>query len=211
MQTYDSCKELDDGVILNNQLKLCKECRSYDSNKLMSKSAAKLEYLLTDKDFASLKSAQCKNSYNRSIMTNLYLVTDLKRAATKKHGGLKKLKAIKKEREKKRLKKKKLAIELRQFRRKELNDHLVSIGVGGIRPDSVLCQNYLDQGDRCGYTIKQIGDILLEMGFYYKHTDYHSILLNLRQKDRRYNHRGYYDEYDGWDSGGSGTSIPVVK
>ena len=77
--------------------------------------------------------------------------------------------------------------EIDEERKEELEAYLKSIGLSGIRSDSVLCRNYIVKkgNDKCEFTKEQIGDIMLEMNFYYSKTTYNSCLSKIRSEKRR--------------------------
>lgn len=177
---------------LNNELYLCKDCFTFGSGKLITKTGSMREYMLTDNDLVNLKSAKCRNNHCSGMETTLYLISDIELASTNKHGGVKKMEDKKLKLETKREQKKKLDNERKEYRRKELDDYIKSLGMAGIRGDSALCENFIEKGENSGYTAKEIGDILSEMEFYYKKTEYSSILKRMRD-DEIQNYHNYYE------------------
>ena len=81
----------------------------------------------------------------------------------------------------------------RECLKNELNKYNLKI-----RNDSVLCDNFIEGDDT--YTLNELVNIMVEMDWYYKYTNYSKIIKNLYNeffyKQRSY---GYYDELNEYD------------
>jgi len=86
------------------------------------------------------------------------------------------------------------------IRRQELEVYLKNLGLPGVRSDSVLCENYINNGDLSGFTLKQVADICAEMHFYYTKTDYSSLLGQIRyDNDGCYSSSSDSEDFDNYD------------
>jgi hypothetical protein len=81
----------------------------------------------------------------------------------------------------------------REILKNELNKYNLKI-----RNDSVLCDNFIEGDDT--YTLNELVNIMVEMDWYYKYTNYSKIIKKLYDdffhKQKSY---GYYDELDEYD------------
>lgn len=185
----DSC-DYDCNNIEDDRLDVCKECRSKKPSLLITKTKALELYPLSKDDFDNVRHIQ----YNGVFVTYLYLIKDIEYLCVKKHGSKEKSDAVIEKKLNKKLEKKKYIEDSRNFRRKELDDYLKSICLPGIRNDSVLCENYINQGIVAGFTKEEIGVIMTEMKFYYEKTNYSKILYKMKgdELEDRKEHRGWY-------------------
>jgi len=154
------------------------------SMKLMSKQRAMETYALTANDLATLRSARGKNPYSRQMYTVLYLIDDVEEKAIEKHGSKEKILKKIGEREARKNEKYEKKKADKSRRRAELSAQMYKLGLGLIRSDSVLCNDYIEKGPECGFTVDEICQILKEMDFYYKHTDYRNHLRQVRADNR---------------------------
>jgi hypothetical protein len=170
--------------VLNNTLVICDKCTNPNSMKLVPKTAAMERYVLTSADLQGVQCAYGWQNGPTNITSTLYLIDDVEKIAINKYGSredaIKKIK----ERDNKRHDVAKRKSDVKDIRRKELNKYLVSLGVGGVREDSVMCQQYIEMGNQSGYTPQLIGDAYLEMNFFYTHTDYQTRLKAVRNEFR---------------------------
>lgn len=137
-------------------------------------------------------------SYKASYTTYLYLIKDIEHLCITKYGTEDEYKKVQTERIHKKHNKEVRKNNTINIREKELNNYLKSIGLPGIRNDSEICMNYIENGDKGGFTKEQIGEIMHEMKFYYEYTDYKNILQKSRHEamsDMR-----KYDGYCNWSS-----------
>lgn len=176
----DSCEN--DNNYNNPILQLCKTCSKMDSNKLITKTDAIKKYALNKKDLDNIRCKSYMNQYKTE--SYLFLIKDVKTIAINKYGTEEKLNEkinyLNKRRESKQNRKNNQMIE----NRNNLNKHLKQIGLGGIRNDSTLCENYIEKGEDSGFTVEEIGKILLEMRFYYNYTNYNDLLKKYRHDER---------------------------
>ncbi len=173
-----------DNATMNHQLPLCKVCYNLSSMKLMSKQRAMETYALTQTDLATLRSARGKNPYSKQMYTVLYLIDDVEDKAIEKFGSKEKILKKINDREAKKNEKILKNKADKSRRKSELGAHLYKIGLGTVRPDSVICTNYIDKGADAGFTVDEIGQILKEMDFYFKYTNYKTLLRQVRADSR---------------------------
>jgi hypothetical protein len=179
--------------INNDDLEICTTCKNIIPTKLITKTDAIKNYVLNNNDLDGVRHI----SYRTMYTTYLYLIEDVEYVAIKKHGSIDKLND-------KICKKKELVIarkrnkdNLISLRKKELTEYLNSINVE-LRTDSVLCSNYIEKGEKSGFTPQQIGDILKEMDFYFNCTNYKTMLPTYRrQLQNSYYYNDYYN-YNRW-------------
>ncbi len=185
----DNCNYNKDDINSAN-LSVCKECFKKNPSVLITQTNACDTYAINKKDLDNVRRIEYKGTYK----TYLFLIDDVENIAINKYGSIK---ACEKEisnrltRKKEKLDSK---IKSRKMREEELNKYLKSICLPGIRSDSVLCANYIERGEKAGFTKEEIGKIMYEMKFYYELTDYSSILYDLRGEEIR-DMRGYYGYY----------------
>ena len=175
----------DNKGIQQNGLTLCKKCYDPSSEILRCQSEAMIQYALNKKDLEELDYAVAYNTHSGHYDTKLYLVTDLHDLAVQKWGSDDKLRRVIEERGKRRDEKRDRKMQERRERKRSLQDHLIGLGLEGIRGDSAICADYIENGDNSEWTIDSISEVMLEMEFYYKKTDYGQIL----RQTRNYYHR----------------------
>jgi hypothetical protein len=127
-------------------------------------------------------------------MTYLFLVKDIENVCIQKYGSKEAYQKIMNDKLTKKKEKQDRIVKSKEAWRKELNHYLKSIGLNGVRSDSSLCDNYINHGPKSGFTKEEIGEIMLEMKFYYDHTNYRNILHTMRREeiaDMR-DYGGYY-------------------
>ena len=164
-------------LIYSNNLEICKTCYSAKQPNLITKTDAKKEFPISDKDIDGVRHI----TYIKKYTINLFLIKDIEFIATKKFGSVE---AYKKKQNDKKINKEKReneTIKKKEYNKDYLDKYLKSIGLPGIRDDSTLCQLYIDQGERSGYTVEKIGKIMSEMNFFYTKTNYYTTLNKLRQ------------------------------
>jgi len=188
----DYC-DYDETTIHANKLTVCNKCSKQKTGIMITQSDAIKKYPITKADLENIRKVQYKGIY----MTYLFLIKDIEAACVAKHGSKKAYKELMANKLIKQKEKKKHKEDSRAARKKELNDYLKSICLPGIRNDSVLCENYIEKGDKSGWTKEEIGSIMLEMSFYYDKTDYSTILYTLRgdeMRDMKEYGYGYWDD-----------------
>ena len=172
---------------------VCSGC--YKSETFISKTAAKNKYLMTDDDLDGLF------FYTKMFFRNLacfYWLNDIETYANRHHPEWREkeeareqrrayLEATKEERAQAKAKKAQRAYEKAQqaseARRQELTEALRIHGLS-LRSDSKLCNAYIEGGLKTlsertygrYQTISDIVETMLEMAFYYDHTDYDSLV-----------------------------------
>lgn len=181
----DSC-EYNKDYIYNNELELCKKCRDIKSNKLITKTNSKKQYFLNNKDIENVRHISYKGIHE----TYLYLLNDMENISINKWGSEKIIKEKLNQKEEKLNKKK----QDKDFRKKELLEHLREIGLNNIRKDSSLCQDYIEKGENSGFDKYQIGEIMKEMKFYYEQTNYKKLL----REQRYFEKKQFFDYYYDW-------------
>lgn len=189
----DSC-DYNTTNIYSNSLFVCKICRKSNPNKLITKSNASKEYILTSPDFDNVRHIEYRGVYT----TYLYLIKDIEFIAIKKHGSLESVQNKIKLKEEKINNRQEELLRKKEFNKKHLDDYLKSIGLAGILEDSYLCQEYIEKGDHCKFSLNEIGVVLKEMNFFYNYTDYAKLLKNGR-KELIQEIRSY-DRYRFWNS-----------
>jgi len=189
----DLC-EYDIDLINNESLELCSTCSSRESENLLTKTESIKEYLLSSNDLEDVRKIEYKNAYKTK--SYLYLKPDIEHLAIIKHDSLDNMKHKKDEKNLKSIQRKNKKLLSEQQRKNELDGYLKSIGLNGFRNDSVLCDEYLK--NRTNLSKEEIGIILIEMNFYYTHTDYAQELYDNRQE--RYINKDHHCEEDLRDS-----------
>lgn len=179
-----SCSS-DDGINRKGNLNICKKCWSPKSGLLINKTRAMKEYALPESQLYSLRYALKKNSYGNNDII-LFLLSDVKNKAIAFYGSLEEAEKEVKKRSDKREFNKQRKQQLQNDRRAELNQYLISRGLGPIRSDSYICAQYVEKGDASGYTIIEIGEIMEEMNFYYRHTNYKKLLSKCYDEFKMY-------------------------
>jgi hypothetical protein len=171
-------------------LKLCFEC---SKNNLIIKTDSKKRFSLSDKDMENLKYDIKRTGLGRKC--NLYYIKDVENYAIKKYGSKESYeKSVKTKLDRKKAKLKLKANKIEE-RTKELKKCLKKANLK-FREDSILINQYInDSGE---LTISEIIDILTEMQFYYKNTDYSNILKKDRQKKKELMFGNEYWLYKEW-------------
>ena len=182
------------GGYLRHELILCDNCFKRESGKLMTKTATMSEWALSQKDLDGLEHALGYNTYSREYNVKLYLVEDVKSRSIEKYGSLVKVKNKLEDRTNRIEQKQESLKKLKEYRRKELDEHLKSICLPGIRNDSAICDEYIEKGDKSRWSIREIGAIMTKMDFLYKHTQYSKYLKDIRRDYDRYRFNNYYEE-----------------
>jgi len=194
MSTCESCLTIEENLnsfsqnsetICENRLNLCKKCHLNKENKLITKTNAKKEYMLNDKDIEKLRYITRRNSFRHGINTTLYLVKEIEKISDEKYGNKEKRENIRYEKNQKKEQKEKQKECHKENRRKNIDNYLKNIGLSGIRSDSMLCENYIEKGEKSRYNIIEIGIIMKEMDFYYSVTEYPMILSKMRREQRK--------------------------
>lgn len=171
-----------DNANVRDDLLLCKSCFNPSSGKLVSQTEAKRSYALSQKDINTLNYATSYNSHSGNFDTKLFLKSDLNSCAVAKYGSQEKLKEQLENRHKRRTEIQNRKEMAQQDRRRKLQKYLVSIGLPGIREDSTICSDYIEEGEDSGWTIESIGDVMKEMDFFYSKTNYPSVLRETRRE-----------------------------
>ncbi len=165
--------------VSNNGLVICEECLSPASMKLITKTHAQRRYVLSAKDLQGVRHALgWSNGHN--LASSLYVIDDVEKVAIQKYGSYENVIKKIKERDNRKNDIEKRNKDIKTSRRKQLNKYLIDIGLNGIRDDSIICQEYIDNGSKSDYTLEKIGDIMLEMEFYNTITDYQNQLRIVR-------------------------------
>jgi len=178
----------DKHTIYTNNLQICKECKQ--KNVLITQSKGMKKYALSKTDIVNIRHIQYKGSY----LTYLFLKKDLHRISKKKYGSTEARKIVVNKRKNRREERENKCSENRKYRYDKLNNYLKQIGLPGIRSDSTICERYIELGEKSGFTVEQIGDIMSEMKFFYEKTNYSDILYRLRGEEMREmrEYKGYY-------------------
>lgn len=187
---YKNCDNCDyDSIFMTNEeMIVCKDCFNSEPYSLVTQTNALKEYPITKKDLLNIRRIKYKGMFT----TYLFLIKDIHNICIQKYGSeaeYKKIKATKKNKQKE---KQDLKKHLQKQRTTELANYLKSIKLY-IREDSTLCYNYIQKGEKGGFTKEQIGEIMLEMKFLYEKTNYANILRSLRREYRSYCFRRWTD------------------
>ena len=176
----DNC-EYDSKGIYADELDVCKECRG-TKVALITQSDAVNRYPIAKNDLESVRRIQYKGTY----VTYLFLVKDVEHLCIEKFGSDEAYKKVMADKDVKKKERKDRVVKNESARRKELDEYLKSVGLTGVRGDSTLCDNYIEKGDKGGFSKEEIAKIMKEMEFYYNCTEYKSILYNRRNEEFRY-------------------------
>ena len=176
----DSCN-YDPTNIYSNSLTICEICLKSEPKKLITQTASLKPYLLTQKDLKNVRFLP----YPTSFKSYLYLIKDIDSLSLKKHGSKKELqKKIKINNERYEERKKYLENQ-KNDRRNNLINELKLNGIE-LRDDSIICKNYIDNGEKDGNSLYGIVDIMTEMKFYCEKTSYKELLQSTRRHKRRH-------------------------
>ena len=160
------------------------------------KTLAKSLFLLTDDELAGL-------SVEVVGRKKLFKYRELEAKARQKYGGENGLALERTRRQERAAKRRRTAERISQIpsRRVEIIDALKAVGLE-LRPDSKLCQRYIEDGVGEGWTVAKIVRRMAEMRFLHDHTKYTQILdsqsYSTYESAKEYytDHRGkerYYD------------------
>jgi len=186
----DNC-DYDIACVYADDLKVCKECRKAKTA-LITLTDATGKYPVNKTDLEAVRRIQYKGSY----LTYLFLIKDIEHLCVEKFGSDDAYKKVMADKNAKRKERQDRAINTASARRKELDEYLKSVGLNGVRADSVLCDNYIEKGDKSGFSKEEIAKIMKEMEFYHNCTDYRSILYDLRSEQFR--DMREYGDYHRW-------------
>jgi hypothetical protein len=169
-----------------------------DKDKKLTKTNAKELYCLTDKDLMGIPHNTVSLFGRKYMSANLYDKDVIEAIALKKYGDSDGIDNALRERDMKankrkqnKLLKEQQMIPIKQNRRTELDNYLKTLGLPGIRSDSALCSMYIEKGNKCGYSMERIGEIMKECDFLYNQTDYSSLVDEEIEEAKDY--KGYYD------------------
>jgi len=170
----DNCNYTVNGIHSNGYT-LCDEC--LNSNEIVIKRKLAVEnYRLTTKDLTGIRYIQ-----HPILFGDRFLTKDIDYLSIKKYGSKEareqaiKNRSIKREERLDRIEK------AQPIRRKELDDHLKSIGLSGVIDDLPICIDYIH--NKSNYTVEEIGRIMLEQHFYDTYTNYNDILNKINSDD----------------------------
>lgn len=186
-----NCRLCEKNKIKYDKLKLCNVC---SKDKLIIKTNAKNEYALSDKDMSNIEHNVVKLGFGRKC--NLYFIGDVEDYAINKYGSkdaykekVKRKQELKESRERKKE-------NLKNNKMIEMKECLKEVGLA-YRHDSELIEQYINgKGE---YSKEDIRYILLEMNFYYKHTNYSEKLKINRQKAKNDEFGKEYWMYKYWN------------
>ena len=156
--------------IEDDDLWVCTTC--YKGKVLTTKTDAIKKYPISQKDLVGVRHIE----YTGMYLTYLYLIKDVEQKCIDKHGSFDLSKTVQKNRKQRNDLRREIRKTEKDERRKALDTYLKSIGLDGIRGDSQLASMYIESGESCGHTITDIGNIMIEMKFYYNETCYSDIL-----------------------------------
>ena len=164
---------------------LCADCNMLDKYILITKTAAKKEYLLKDSDLEKLNeyTGECRRG-----MATFYLKEQVMVLACMKQNIM--LEVVDNQIIAKRESRKKKKEELMEKRKKELNDELKSVGLR-LRSDSVLCEKYIN-GDKT-YSLDWIVNRMCEMKYLF---DYCHMAECKNKVYRKYKEMNEHCPYD---------------
>lgn len=165
-----------------------------DRNALCMTSAKKA-YCLTDKDLIGVSHTLRPNPHYRSAAPmKMYAKLDLIRVAYKKYQDRGKMVTTKKKRDETSCKRKETKANQRQERETALRLELLKYDLY-IRDDSRVCNEYIQTGSGPnGENLQDVVEIMREMDWYFKHTNYRHVFQNIKD-EYRWN-REWYDIVD---------------
>jgi hypothetical protein len=166
------------GCMFEAEFEICKQCWE-ERKALITQTEATKEYYVTKKDIENVRHIERKLTF----YTKLYLVRDIQEIAYGKHGGAegfliyknKRIDRLNKMRSKKSFD--------RNSRRTELNNHLKSLGLTIQIETNELCENYVEKGDKSGFTKDQIGKLFFDKEFRRKDLEKYLKSLNIATND----------------------------
>jgi len=153
------------------------------------KSDAKSKYGLTDKDMEDIDYIEKYHRFHRVTM-KLYSIVDIMNKACEKYGSYENFIKEKREKQKKAIQKREEAERQIEKRRTELKDAMERQGIR-LRTDSVLCNNYIEKNIG---SIDHIVNVMVEMDFYFKYTNYDTEYS--REKDNYWRQQHYISDDD---------------
>ena len=162
-----------------------------DLESTITKTEAKQDFRLNDKDLTKLPCSERRNPYYRCAPPmKIYYVRDIVTAAKEKHGS-KRLMDEKVAKRKEASNKRRRTIEaVKQKRYDELVNKLGQHGLP-LREDSRLCEEYIERGVG---NIDHIVETMIEMNFYFQHTDYRQIYREVWRREKSFS--GWADADD---------------
>lgn len=188
-----NCNKDSSLCVKNNTLTLCGTCANYKNGYLLTNDSVKANYMLTNKDLIEMNFI-IKNEDGKYI--KMYLKKDIENKIIDKYGSKEKFYKKLTARDNRRKQK----YETIRDRRRELINYLRMLGLDGIREDSTVCELYIKKGVKSGFTKEEIGLIMLEMDFFYRKTNYKTILRTERKMYKKdmwsYCPREKYDDGD---------------
>ena len=184
MALCDSCTN-NANMYSNCKLNLCKNCLSIEPSILITQTNAVTEFPVTVKDLTDVRCFSRKSAWSRHSYTHLFLIADITQVAINKYGSENGFKEAQTQRIIKKTNRSLAKLNSKEMRKNALTTHLQSLGLPGIRADSVLCEKYVtNQPD--ALTIEVIGEIMLEMRFFYEQTRYPDIFSEQREDAGEY-------------------------
>lgn len=149
-----------------------------EASEYITKTNAKNDYLLNDKDLLGLTFIEKRcNVHRRGGVCYLYKLSEIQEKSYEKWNGEIGLNNEKTIRESKRKTRRQIGIDILEFERNE-RKQLLSEGLKKydlkIRSDSRLCSNFIEGDDR--YDIDELVEIMNEMHILYTKTEYAKIL-----------------------------------
>lgn len=158
-------------------------CKNNENFQVISKSTAKNEYLLKDKDLKDLQSGTCRNPVYRSAAP---MIMYLKSEVASKCKNLYPEPELERERRKKKSdstkRKREINKKEKMDRNRKVLEKLFNQNGLQVRDDSFLCSNYID-GTLKDWTAKQVLDRMALMHFLHNYTNYKEV------------HQQVYNEY----------------
>lgn len=158
----------------------------------MTAKRARGEYLLNDKDLRKLAYRPVVNPhYQNAAPMRLYNIDDLVECALDKYETWEAFKAAREKRDDRKSALASSTTTKRDKRREALSSALAAHGLE-LRADSQQCEKFIKTGHGInGESMLEVVEIMREMDFLYRETDYADIVDALKDEERHY--RGWYD------------------
>jgi hypothetical protein len=168
--------------VQNSGLVLCEKCLKPNAFKLITKANAMKQYFLTNKDLIGIPYAIGWPTGASNTQSILYVIDTVEDVAIKKYGTRENAIKIIKERDQKKKYMKERKECMKIDRQKELTKYLEKLKLNHLHNELFICNEYVQQGAKCEYTLEDIGGILNEIEFYINKVDYRSRIKDVRHQ-----------------------------
>ena len=177
---------------------MCYTCvKNIYKYQVINKSTAKKEYGLNENDLKNIRCGNIRNPvYRNSHPMILYLLKDIRKIAKRKHGSLKLYLKIKKEKEEIKNQQQKEYLQIQDEKCKKRKQILIErLSKNGLklRPDSKLCEKYIN-GTLENMSCDDVVNTMILMHYLYNYTDY--AILKQQQVNKLKTQHLTRDEWD---------------